>query len=325
MSISNTGLSKVLLIGKTPPPIGGVTIHVYRLLNRLIDTRNNVNFYDLNNFKVHTLIGCIIKNDVIHNHSNSRIFLFIVSVLCKLLNKKYIITIHGNCRSLGLLHSFFEKVAIKNSDIPIVLNEESFNYSIKHNLKTRRVSSFIEPIKPELNLSNDILELIDTLRYKFKCIIATNASSYAFDANGNEIYGIKKLVSLMHKFQDYALIISDPSSQYYEHFKKLPVNVFIITEKHSFCAVLNKVDLFVRATSTDGDSISIKESLFVGTPVIATNCVDRPKEVLTYNYFCIEELESHLMKKTFIDKQDISLISYSGFRIITELYESKVS
>ena len=110
MSISNTGLSKVLLIGKTPPPIGGVTIHVYRLLNRLIDTRNNVNFYDLNNFKVHTLIGCIIKNDVIHNHSNSRIFLFIVSVLCKLLNKKYIITIHGNCRSLGLLHSFLKKL-----------------------------------------------------------------------------------------------------------------------------------------------------------------------------------------------------------------------
>jgi glycosyltransferase involved in cell wall biosynthesis len=63
-----------------------------------------------------------------------------------------------------------------------------------------------------------------------------------------------------------------------------------LTGNHSFIEVLKKSNFFIRNTSTDGDSLSIKEALYTGIPVLATDCVDRPKGVVLIKYSEIQSL-----------------------------------
>jgi glycosyltransferase involved in cell wall biosynthesis len=41
-------------------------------------------------------------------------------------------------------------------------------------------------------------------------------------------------------------------------------------------------DIFLRPTRSDGDANSIREALYLGVPVIASDCVERPDQVLTF-------------------------------------------
>ena len=74
------------------------------------------------------------------------------------------------------------------------------------------------------------------------------------------------------------------------NFDDLPANVFFITVPHDFINIIRISDGLIRATITDGDSLSIKEGLFYNKVVYATGVVDRPKEVLVFNNF--DELQN---------------------------------
>jgi glycosyltransferase involved in cell wall biosynthesis len=43
-----------------------------------------------------------------------------------------------------------------------------------------------------------------------------------------------------------------------------------------------EADLVVRATNTDGNSLTVLEALAVGTPVVASDCVERPEGTLLF-------------------------------------------
>jgi glycosyltransferase involved in cell wall biosynthesis len=50
----------------------------------------------------------------------------------------------------------------------------------------------------------------------------------------------------------------------------------IVEQSHAAVAAFARSDLFVRPTTTDGDSISIRECLSLGVPVVASDVVWRP-------------------------------------------------
>lgn len=55
-------------------------------------------------------------------------------------------------------------------------------------------------------------------------------------------------------------------------------NVLILRDlpSQTFVTVLNQCDLYVRTTLTDGDAQAVREALFLGKTVFATDCVKRP-------------------------------------------------
>lgn len=55
---------KILLIGKRPLPIGGVTIHVDRLVTMLEKLEMPFSFYNLKFFSVISLTNAILKHKV---------------------------------------------------------------------------------------------------------------------------------------------------------------------------------------------------------------------------------------------------------------------
>lgn len=280
-------MSKILIIGKIPPPIGGVTIHTSRLLDYMEQENIKHTFYNNHEFNIFTFIAAIWKAKKAHIHISNPLFLFFFAIMCKLLNTYSIITIHHNMGSYGTTLSFFESLSIKLSNKVIVLNNTSYSKAIKFNPQTDLMSAFIPPIKEEV-LEESINNKIEKVKRHSKKIFCTNAYSLTYDKNGNEIYGITELVDYFNDKDHIFLFISDPKGIYNDYFfeKKVKINknIKFIVGAHPFIEVIKATDCFIRNTTTDGDSLSVKEALYFEKKVIATNCVSRPEGVITYGY-----------------------------------------
>ncbi|CDS93799.1 conserved hypothetical protein [Sphingobacterium sp. PM2-P1-29] len=283
---------KLYIVGKVPPPIGGVTIHISRLLNNLKDHNIFCGFIDYKNiwnYRYFFMIG-----GVYHIHlSNKWMRLFFVFVL-KFLLKRVIVTFHGK-------YDFSHKadlLALQLCDEAILLN--NFTYNAAKNVKDKGIhliGAFIPP--KELNPLKPALDLmIEKLKKDVDILCCLNASVYAEDESGCDIYMGAEVIDFFNKNRNIGLIFSDPSGMYSERFVATkPDNVIFIVESHDFVSVLLKSDVFIRATRKDGDSISVKEALYFNKKVIATGCVDRPMGVLIIND--INEIGEKINEKHF--------------------------
>lgn len=307
---------QILIIGKIPPPIGGVTIHVQRLLRYLLENDLDYYFYDLKKFSIFEFISLLFKYKFAHLHTSSPYLRFIFALVCLFTSTKSIITIHGNINRYNYIKNFLEKICICLVKYPIVLNKYSYDFALKLNLNTKLLSAYLPPIEKE-ELNDNLKKELTLLKQEYKYLIATNAYAMSFDKNGCEIYGIDFLINFFQNKKEYALIISDPSGNYHEKYSGQLCemeNIKIINYSHPFFRVLEYADIFIRNTSTDGDSLSIHEALDLNVTVIATNVVDRPEGVLLMNRDNKKDLEKILSKqeKNNIQprKNNLDLISF---------------
>ena len=124
-------------------------------------------------------------------------------------------------------------------------------------------------------------------------LFVTNASRRAIAVDGKEIYGIGFLIAFFASHNAYNLVILDPNNEYaplYEN--KMPRNVRFFSGENSFCGLIKLADAVIRNTSTDGDSFSVKEALFLHKPVLATDVVSRPEGTILFKYNDSESLEN---------------------------------
>lgn len=281
----------ILIIGKVPPPVGGVTIHVKRLLQYIKKEEFesieylNLSAFKLRDFKSMLAVKCI------HLHSSNPYLRFVISVFGVFFCKKIIVTYHGNLGRFGFVKNVFDYLSILFSLKPILINKQSFLKAKKINKKSVLISAFIPPLEEE-PLSSELEDRLTCFVKKYKKVFCTNAYRMSFDKNGDEIYGGTQLVQIFDKLPDFGLVFSDPSGEYVENIgQDVPVNVLFIKEEHSFYEVLKRVDGMIRATTTDGDALSIREALSLKKIVIASDCVDRPLGCMSYQSGNYDELE----------------------------------
>jgi len=274
--------NKILILGKLPQPVGGVTIHVSRLLKTLKNRGFNAfHFVDLREAFSGKIFLEIVRHRVIHLHVSTPYFQFFVAALCRVLRKRLIVTYHGNWGRFGIRKNMAVKLSSCLAFIPIVLNKESLNKAQKWNRNATIIPAFIPPVEVGL-LSKKITGALTDLRSRYQYLLCTNASNLTFDKNDEEIYGISGLIDNISHTSCCALIISDPSGANKKYIekkrKKMPDNILFIIEEHAFCNILSYSDAFIRNTTTDGDSVSIHEAIMYGVPVFASDCVSRPSQ-----------------------------------------------
>ncbi len=296
---------QILIIGKTPPPIGGVTIHVQRLIDTLEKNHINFQFKQLSKRSILSLLLLtLIKKQIIHLHASSPYIRFIFAFLGIISKSHIIITYHGNIGRFNRIGNGFDQLSIKLSSSPIVLNAESFKLAKKINSETLLIPAFIPPVVED-TLSSHILNQIKLLKNKSTTLFCTNAYRLSYDKEGNEIYCGSLLEKLFARKenQQYAFIFSDPSGSYKEFFDRknveLSKNILFISEPHSFFEVLKLSDCFIRATTTDGDPLSVKEALYLNKKVLASNVIKRPSGCITFKLTNIEDLQKkvHLISQ----------------------------
>lgn len=318
--------SQILIIGKRPLPIGGVTIHVDRLVKLLDKLQYDYTFYDLNKFTIYSFIKAISASNIVHLHTSSPILRVFFAICCLAQRKTSLITYHGDLGRFGFVMNFFDFCSVRLCTYPIVINNHSLNMAIKYNFRSTLLSAYIPSIE-EPDLEDRIKSELIKLRTKFSFVCITNAYNYSLDKYGQEIYGISDLIAFFAKRLNWGLVISDPSGMYKKKNHSLPRNIIILNRPHSFQKVFDYADCFIRYTSTDGDCLSIHEALDFGLSVVATDVVDRPRGVCAVKrsdmegLFVVLDNISNLKNKRKFVKHNISDLALIRFydKIIAEL------
>ena len=272
--------NKILILGKIPPPVGGVSVHVSRLVKTLVSRGfSNFHFFDFGREPISIFLVKIRQHKVIHLHTSNPYFQLIMAGYCRLTRKKLIITYHGSWGRFGFLKNRITELSAWLAFKPIVLNFESLEKAKKRNKNTVMISAFIPPF--DINpLNEGLRQTLIGFRSKYQYLFCTNSWRLTFDKDGKEIYGISGLIANISRMSQSALVISDPSGTnknfFEKQLQKIPENILFITAEHDFWNILAFSDAFIRNTTTDGDSISIHEALLLAVPVFASANASRP-------------------------------------------------
>jgi hypothetical protein len=317
----NMRSNKILIIGPLPPPIGGVSIHVSRKIAELSKINFPFLFINTKDYKPFNLFKNIIFYKKIHLHVSNVYIQLLFSLFFFISRKKSFITFHGDLDRFNNVKKCFLLLSIFFCRVPILINERSFKLANKINQNAKLISTFIPP---NLNLEKILeYEYFKNLN-KFDSIFCTNAYNLTYDKNGLEIYQISTLFEIFIHLPNKVLIISDPSGSYYKYLKKkynnIPDNIIIIPKEHNFIEVLIKSDYFIRFTTTDGDSLSINEALYLNKIVITTNVVNRPNGVVLVNLCKFDLLNTINNIKT--NNFNITKNNYDTIRQLVELYKN---
>lgn len=292
----------ILLVGSFPPPVGGVSIHCQRLYLALGELGFNLKFLQARSIlsNLQSFLRFRSRANVIHIHVSSSFALSLYVFAALLLTRaEVLITIHSNyIRSRSIIEQILLDLSIAYSHRVIVLNQDSYNQVLKLNEATILSTSFIPYNIPERGsqgylglsyfcLSNDsksTASLSQPFINEYSKVVSTTAWKLVYD-NDLELYGVSDIIDLSKSFPSVLFVVSDPSREHLDLAERRSLfyqNVIYIVEPHRFVDVLSFSDLFIRNTTTDGDSISIRESLYMGVPVAASASVDRPIGCISY-------------------------------------------
>lgn len=121
-----------------------------------------------------------------------------------------------------------------------------------------------------------------------------------------DVYGLDLMVELARTlkpiYPDFALVVCFLESERPgepERIAELRVqiaryglqhHVLLNTHKGVFLPVLAEADVFLRPTSTDGDACSVREALAYGIPAVVSDCVPRPDGVYLFQNRNLDDL-----------------------------------
>lgn len=277
----------ILIIGKTPPPYGGVTIYIDRLLEKLSNSDLIHQFLKLKLSNLVKSLFILRRYKIVHIIVSNPLIRVYYGILCKILNRHLIITYPDNIGEFSTsLYNSANRLSIKLATTPLVLNKGSLEVGQNININTKLISSFIPPKTNDDGIAA-LRRHLGNFLDKHEYIFCTNAFSYCIDKSGNEMYGILSLISIFKNIPNYGLIISDPSGTYADFIIKnkivLGSNIKLLSvSEFSFFDIIKLSHCLIRATTTDGDSLSIYEAIYLNKNVICSDCVSRPVGCLLY-------------------------------------------
>jgi glycosyltransferase involved in cell wall biosynthesis len=326
-------LDKILLIGPVPPPVGGVSIHLQRLKNTMekygyamsfIDESpiRKLDIFNLRSLNLFRYIRLLYSADIVHIHSSINLFRILHMVICIIFSKQFIVTLH----SWRVKGQFVKKLQIiffsKAKNIICVNNQISKSIGLDN---CKVMPAFLPPLmENEEELPHHIQSWIKENISLERKIIASNA--YRLDTfESNDIYGVDMAIDLMeylvHKLDlkvSFIFVVSTLNSndKLFDKYKSeiikrgLSDTMLLIHEKNlSFVKLIEQSDFTCRLTNTDGDALSIRESLFLNKPIVASDVTERPEGTVLFN------TRDQLSLNTTFSKLIIGNVEHSDFKM----------
>jgi len=320
-------MKRILIVSAFPPVIGGVPIGAQRLYDTLIKSGYSVvklnthfsnekyNRSKILKYSKYLLLPIFIllhkRFDVIHFRVCGIISKLYISLWRFLFSRKtqFIISIHGQVSHV--IESRFGYYALSKFDkIICVKPGDSINLPPSLRKKTVEISGYIPPI-----ISNDIVDdnpdLLNSflLRDSFKLLIN---GKIICDEKFFDLYGFKDSIILLEQLRnigknvDLIIVVigftSNKKCSDYVKYLKSYINdkgldehvCWVENVNMELWPIFKKVQVLLRPTKSDGDALSIRESLYLKTPVIASNVVPRPLNTIVYDF----NSETDLFNKT---------------------------
>lgn len=291
---------KVLMIGPSPPPLGGVSVFVKRYKHKLESTGHKVDVLDpcpLNKVKYCIRLFLIPrkKYDLISINVASFYVLTII-FLIGLAGKTQVID--HNWRQLEKWHRLrvrlFSYIVNRCGELVLVgphLKSYYRGYGVK--LPPDRVQVQNAFIHPPLEDEPEILKSYSPVIHQFvesrSPLLIANASSITF-YQGVDIYGLDMCVELVAALKKtnpnigLLFALADISDlEYYQEINRridelgIRNNFHFMTGQKELWPLFKKTDLMVRPTCTDGYGSSVAEALAFGCAVVASDVCKRAK------------------------------------------------
>lgn len=301
----------IIEIGSVPPEYGGVAVHLQRLLANLRrrgkphvlydigGTPKNVEYVVCTPWRRVVLRLLWEPRAIVHFHNFSpRNLLFF-----RLLGLRHltVLSLHNErfVDELNAVASPVRRILIRS------LNKLDVIIVISHKCRGLLAPLIADPdkivvlptfIAPTASNKPAVPEQIMALRRRRQFLIASNAYQLRF-YRGVDLYGLDLLVELIgllvhQERMDAALVFLLPSIGDEAYLGRIRARIHELQVDDSCLIVTEPVrdgwvvwrasDLVIRATNTDGDSLTVREALWCGTPVVASDCVPRDPAVVTF-------------------------------------------
>jgi len=305
---------RVAILGIYPPPYGGVSVHIQRVTDQFLRQKNTVALFSTEQwlrkiFPLYVLklvVWILIKRPHhIYYHSSylnfSMVELILLSMLKPLLRASVTIVDH-DCRYLYHCSARYKRWynwVLQRKGCSVVCIGESTWRSYQEN-KIRPSSCTVEHafLPPDARSANLVMQTypssLMTFLNEYTPLIAVSAA-HAMLVSDEDVYGLDQCIDMLagikKQYPDAGLLIGLPQIRNIGYFEILrqrmkergvAEQVYILQGNKEFWPLLNNIDIFVRPTLSDGDSVSVREALHFNVPVIASDVVERPRGVYCF-------------------------------------------
>lgn len=305
---------RVLIIGPAPENVGGISMHLRRLMAMMgnhcdydfIDEarQRTEGYFNLRSLNLFTYFKKVLKADVVHINSGAFILRLLNALVCRILLRKYtVVTIHRDPTIES--HVGLTRYVLSRCNVVIAVNKNGYNLlKTDGKCKYHLLPAFLPPvIENEPMLDDEVKTWVDKVRAQDNAVLmVSNASALVF-LNGEDVYGIDMCLEAMTQLQQqdksYYLLFVIVRCDYPETLKSykaylkennLEDRVLLLERPCSFVRLMQDSDIVLRTTNTDGDSISVREALALGKPIVSSDVVERPEGTILFKTRDVNDL-----------------------------------
>jgi glycosyltransferase involved in cell wall biosynthesis len=319
----------VLVLGPVPPPLGGIAVHVSRLVPHLQKAGLKVGV--LNHFEstdADFVLDALNRNPikyfrmprriharVVHYHHSHWAMLLAVALGRSRTGSRYVLTLHGNDVP-DLLESRVPMLrratrwAVNRFDAIIVVNPD-IRTAIQGHVDSDRIEvlpAFLEAPSEEWQYDASVEDFLSSGR-----TLLVSAFRVQFLPDGRELYGLdvaveafKSLATTQWPDLRLALFIAErpsarKSTRYLRELARrleeasLRDRTLIVFGLPLTAAFRHDV-ILVRPTRAEGDALSVREALHARVPVVASDVVGRPAGTSTFASDDTDDLRRALLE-----------------------------
>jgi glycogen(starch) synthase len=297
---------RILQIGPYPPPHGGVQTNLKAIYDRLLVnghdglviavTRRSATEGVPNTYKPRTAIALFrllisLRYDLVHLHLGGELTtrLAVLMFVCGLLpGKKSVVTFHSGGFAMNKLSAAkpysLRGIAFRSVDHVIAVNEQMVDMMRRYGVRSSRLS-LIPPFvarrpAPGAVLSESVSSFVESRR-PLLLSMSLLEPEYAVELQ------VEAMARILERYPDAGLLIAG-SGSLFEQLQELiaakPYKDRLLLagdlDHDVTLRIMELADVALRPTHYDGDAVSIREALYLGTPVIATDNGMRPEGVI---------------------------------------------
>lgn len=291
---------KVLLVGVFPPPLGGISVHLKRVKDKLQKQNCTVWTWDVGPSHLvyywRLVRFCLKKRpQVIIYHTlqlrSLPIELFVLLLMGKMLGSQTIAVIHSArfVAKMGWLNGQITSWLLRHYQ-QVVLVSDQLKDQLAPKIKLNGANWVVEnPFLPPI--LSEKQAILDRLPASLKEFLATHGPIITVSITrldlwqGQDLYGTDLAIQAFELFRQSCpqagllMVLGNQNSKTLE----LGSNSYLLSEwPDEMWPLIAISDLFIRPTRTDCNAISVMEALYLGVPVLASDVCARPKGVILF-------------------------------------------
>ncbi len=339
----------VLQLGPYPPPEGGITRNIIGIRNELqrrghpcsiiATSRSSSETMEPNVYHPRTaasLLSRLVLSDfdILHLHIGGDLTRRVVALalVCTLVSRKCVLTLHSggyplteegqNASSSSLRGRIFRRF----SQI-IAINDQMRDLFRSYGVADERLAVVppysLAPPDESTVIPSEFMAFFDEHSPVFVAV-------GGLEDDYQPLFLVSAMDSILEDFPNAGLMIVGGGSLRTETEQAIlegghegRIHLIGSIDHELSLHLMRRADVMIRSSLFDGDAISIREAMFLGTPVVATDTGNRPDGVYLFNIGDLSGLVEHLNTAVATGKKDTKLApaDVSNLAAVVDIYE----